>query len=333
MPAAEAGEAISPTEAAVLIEPLRAFRHVALAVSGGSDSVALMWLAARWAKETEGAPRLTVLSVDHRLRSESIAEAKAVARRAEELGISSAVLEWRGAKPATGLQEKAREARYQLLARWCSRHGAQALVTAHTRDDQAETFLMRLARGSGVDGLAGIRPKREASLPILRPFLGTARARLRATLESAGETWVEDPSNEDLSFERVRWRKVLELFERAGISPLMIALSASRLERARQALETATSRLEQAAVRHEVEFATLDLAPLEGAPEELVIRLLQRLLARYGAAEEPPSLAAVERLASWLMSGEGRGRTLGGCRIARGAGRMRIGREPPRRSR
>jgi tRNA(Ile)-lysidine synthase len=332
VPAAEAGEPISPPEAAALLDPLKGFGHVALAVSGGSDSVALMWLAAHWANQTEGAPKLTVLSVDHRLRPQSRAEAKAVARRAKALGLAAAVLEWRGAKPATGLQEKAREARYELLARWCASHGARALVTAHTLDDQAETFLMRLARGSGVDGLAGIRPRREEPLPILRPLLGIARARLRATLEAAGETWVDDPSNVDPRFERVRWRKVLEVLGREGISRSMIALSAGRIERASRALEAATSRLEEEAVRHQAESAALDAGRLEKAPEELVIRLLQRLIARYGGAQEPPPLAAVERLAAWLVEGQGRGRTLGGCRIARRAGEVRLGPEPPRRT-
>jgi tRNA(Ile)-lysidine synthase len=334
VPAAEADEdSISSSQAADLLNLLKSYRHAALAVSGGGDSMALMWLAARWAGEAMGSPRLTVLTVDHGLRPDSGKEARWVVERARQLGLAAGVLEWLGDKPAAGVQARAREARYQLLIGWCIDHGADALVTAHSLNDQAETFLMRLARGSGVDGLAAMRTVREDVVTIVRPLLGVPQARLRRTLVAAGESWIEDPSNSDPRYERVRWRKALELLETEGLAPAMIALSASRLARARQALEHATSRLEASAVAHQGEAATLQVAALEKEPEELIVRLLQRLVMRYGAGGEPPQLSALERLSAWISAGKGGGRTLAGCRVMRRKEAVRIVREPPRRHR
>lgn len=334
MLAAEAaGEPVSESEAGGLLDPLKRYRHVGLAVSGGSDSMALMWLAARWAKQTFRAPRLSVLTIDHGLRAESAAEARAVADRAGRLGLFPVILEWRGDKPQTGLQAAAREVRYGLLCRWCLDHGAEALLTAHTADDQAETFLMRLARGSGIDGLAGIRPELRDPMPVLRPLLTVSRARLQATLRAAHETWIEDPSNEDVRYERVRWRRALATIEAAGIPAAMIAMSAGRLERSREALEHAVAVLEAKAVRHETDHAILALRTIEGEPQEFVIRLLQRLVARYGGKSEPPQLSAVERLAQWIAAGEGGGRTLAGCHVARRQDVLQFAREPVRRAR
>jgi tRNA(Ile)-lysidine synthase len=295
--------------------------------------MALMWLAARWVAETQQPPRLTVLTVDHGLRPDSGVEARWVVEQAQQAGFAAWVLEWRGDKPVTGVQARARDARYELMMRWCREHGATALVTAHSLDDQAETFLMRLARGSGVDGLAGMRAVREDAVAILRPLLGVTRARLRSTLVSAGHSWIEDASNMDTRFERVRWRKTLEVLEQEGLAATKIALSASRLERARQALEYAASRLEAQAVAHEGKHATFRLGEVQGEPEELIVRLLQRLIMRYGEQGVTPQLSALERLSAWITAGDGGGRTLAGCRITRRKDAVRVGREPPRRHR
>jgi tRNA(Ile)-lysidine synthetase-like protein len=188
VPAAEAAEhPVSSQEAAELLNPLRLYRHVGLAVSGGGDSMSLMWLAAQWAGQTRQPPKLTVLSVDHGLRPGSAEDANWVVEQAGALGLAGAMLQWHGAKPTTGVQARARQARYDLLIGWCIDHGAGALVTAHSLEDQAETFLMRLARGSGVDGLSAMRPAREEEgredrIAILRPLLGVSGARLRSTL-------------------------------------------------------------------------------------------------------------------------------------------------------
>src|SRR5215467_9123155 len=191
---------------------------VALAVSGGSDSVAMMVLFADWLVQQGGdSGRHTVLTVDHHLRPRSGAEARMVAERARELGFRHAVLDWQDPKPATGLQAAARDARYRLMHDYLAAHGMTLLLTAHTRDDQAETLLMRLARGSGLDGLAAMAPLAPLGdhgaatddgdeLWIGRPFLDVPKLTLRATLEARKMRWMEDPSNIAPEFERARLR-------------------------------------------------------------------------------------------------------------------------------
>ncbi len=175
---------IDDREAGALLAPLAEWPRLALAISGGGDSLALMHLAARWAKRLLIPPALHVLTVDHGLHPESAAVAASVYEKAAALGLPCTVLRWEGEKPATGIEEAARQARYALMADWCRAHEA-ALVTAHTLDDQAETLLMRLARGSGLDGLAAMRPRGHVpgapDVPLLRPLLSVSRARLRAS--------------------------------------------------------------------------------------------------------------------------------------------------------
>ena len=201
-------EPIRPDELDGLFARFAALGPSALAVSGGSDSTALMVLFADWLRE-RGRPiqDCTVLTVDHGLRSTSADEARAVAALAAELGYRHATLAWEGSKPRAGIQAAARAARYRLMGGYMRAHGIRLLLTAHTRDDQAETLLMRLARGSGLDGLAAIPslsrlgergPGDNADGDrrwIGRPFLDVPKACLRATLEERGVRWMEDPSN------------------------------------------------------------------------------------------------------------------------------------------
>ena len=197
---------ITLLEARTLLAPLRRFPRVALAVSGGPDSLALMQLAARL--RAEFGVSLTVLTVDHGLRESSGEEAAMVGRQAAALGLPHAILTWAsGESRAASLQARARAARYDLMAAYCHAHDIQVLVTAHHLDDQAETFLMRLKRGSGLDGLAAI-PERGAwaGIAVLRPLLDVQKARLVATLREADVRFVCDPSNHDPRFERARVR-------------------------------------------------------------------------------------------------------------------------------
>ncbi|MAG22807.1 MAG: tRNA lysidine(34) synthetase TilS, partial [Rhodospirillaceae bacterium] len=176
---------------------------VAVAVSGGCDSMALALLAHDWAQGRGG--QTVALSVDHRLRWESGAEARQAGRWLKARGLTHHILSWTGDKPRHGVQAAAREARYRLLFDWCRRHGVLHLLLAHHQEDQAETFLLRLGRGSGVDGLAGMAPLSEVpTMRLLRPLLDVPKARLVATLQSRGQEWVEDPSNRDLAYARVR---------------------------------------------------------------------------------------------------------------------------------
>jgi len=338
--------------------------RVALAVSGGSDSTALMVLFADWLALGEGTLpfRPTVLTVDHRLRPQSGREAQDVARCAKELGFGHATLVWEGEKPTTGLQAAARGARYGLLADYAGRNGITALLTGHTLEDQAETLLMRLARGSGLDGLAAMAPvsthfiqrlavqalpaRTEASeaapiapLRLVRPFLGLSRARLRATLDRRGIAWFEDPSNTSPASERTRLRASLRALQALGLTKEKLALSARRLQRARVAVECSVEvfcdPLRQAMTTDPRGFIRIDAEALRRAPLEIAIRLLGRAVATAGGAVTPVPLTKLEALADGIRACASGHWTLARAKITTTRGQILIAREegrvpPPR---
>jgi tRNA(Ile)-lysidine synthase len=328
--AAHKAAPLTDKEAHSLFDGLREHGHVALAVSGGSDSMALLWLAARWSRNDPGT-KLSVLTVDHGLRPEAAAEADEVVRQASAFGLGAHILRWSGAKPKTGLQEQARAARYRLMGEWCRTNGATLLITAHTLDDQAETFLMRLARGSGSEGLAAMAPLSPGDPPIARPFLAVSRERLRATLLAAGRTWIDDPSNADERFERIRLRNLMPALAPHGVTAKAIGRSAQRLARANTALDHfAAASLDRIVAMKPEGFALIDRAGLAALPEEIALRVLSRLLRRLGGRSTPPRLLAVEGLFAWLAGVEGPARTLAGCRVVKRKRDIIIGREPGR---
>ena len=290
---------------------------LALAVSGGRDSMALMHLAARYARPR--GPALTVLTVNHDLRSNSATEANSVGAAAQALGLPHKTLVWQHPANLRGnLEAVAREARYRLMAEACIEAGAAALLVAHTQDDQAETVLLRLARGSGVDGLSAMAPKtRRFGLPILRPLLDVPRARLEARLRAEGIAWFDDPMNEEERFARVRIRKAQAVLVAAGLTPARLAQTARHMARARAALDDRVDALAcRAALLAAEGYVRLDLADLRAAPEEIGLRLLARLIMVIGGLVYPPRFERLERLYRLLTAGDfGKGRTLGGCRI------------------
>jgi tRNA(Ile)-lysidine synthase len=307
------GQPVALDELAGLFGPYaeRADRACALAVSGGSDSTALMVLFADWlAEQGLASGNHTVLTVDHGLRPESAAEAECVAEHARALGFRHDTLVWEGEKPATGLQAAARAARYRLMCTYMHAHGIVTLLTAHTRDDQAETLLMRLARGSGLDGLCAIAPVVDLAHPgglgarIVRPLLAVPKARLEATLEARGIAWTEDPSNRSPAFERTRLRAAAAALAAVGLTSEALALSATRLQRARAALEAAADACcaePGGVVRTDpIGFFRIDRAQLGAAPEEIFLRVLARCVAAAGGAGEPVSLAKLEPIVGAL---------------------------------
>ena len=331
----EVAEPIRDAELDALFASLASFPNVILAVSGGADSIAMMHLVARWAQLHAPHVKLLVATVDHGLRAESRNEAEWVAREARAVGLQHETLAWPDAKPATGIQDAAREARYRLLSDLARRFPAPvAIVTAHTEDDQAETLLMRLARGSGLDGLTAMAEQRAIGegCVLLRPLLGVSGARLRTTLRTAQRTWVEDPSNDAERFERVRIRKARALLASLGLSNDKIALSARRLERARAALDAGVNALKQAARLdlHGGAFASFAQAVWLAAPEELRLRLLGGLVASYGGQAEPLRLVQLEALADRMASQDFEGATLAGAIVSRHGDDVRILREPGR---
>lgn len=298
--------------------------HIAVAVSGGSDSLALALLAAPWCRAR--GVTLTALIVDHGLRPESGAEADRVAASLRERGMAAEILRWSGPKPETAIQAAARDARYALMAAWCRDHGIAHLLVGHTADDQAETVLMRLQRASGPDGLAGMSAVRRLEhVQVLRPLLGMRRQALQAFLRGRGEAWISDPANRDYRFARTRARAAI----RAGhFDVTALCDAARRYGQVRVVAEAAAARF---AADHvdlaPAGYMTIDAAALGAAPEDTACRVLARALAAVGGLRHPPRRHAVEALVADVRAGAGRGRTLGGCRVATLGDRLLVCRE------
>lgn len=297
---------ISARAAKQLFAELKSAPALVLAVSGGPDSVALMWLAARWRRSLARGPELTVVTVDHGLRAEAAREAREVKRLAVELGLAHRTLRWRGPKPATGLPAAAREARYRLLAQAARSVGASHVLTAHTRDDQAETLLMRLLRGSGIAGLSAMaRLATRDGIVLARPLLDVPKSQLVATLKRARIGFADDPTNRDASFTRPRLRALLpQLAAEGGDARTLVRLSA-RLARANAAVEVLTDGAERFlrlrdrgdALRPGVR--SFEAAAFATLPEEVRLRLLLRAIDALGH-EGPAELGKVETLLAAL---------------------------------
>ena len=336
-------EPVSAAEAASLLDDLSSCPALVLAVSGGPDSTALLWLAARWRASRKSGPTLIAVTIDHGLRKDAAAEARAVAKLARKLGIAHRTLRWTGKKPKTGLPQAARVARYALLAEAARKAGAPAVLTAHTRDDQAETVLIRMSRGSGLTGLAGMA--RAAPLPgsamgglqLIRPFLDIPKSRLVATLEAAGIPFAEDPTNRDPRFTRARLRGLMPRLAGEGLDAPRLATLARRLARAEAALAQETDRAFGrlgAAKSGRIAFDRTGFAALS---PEIALRLVGQAVNRTGD-EGPVELGKLEALAAALgpalADPKGRfRRTLAGAVVSLTPAQVTVERAPPRRSR
>lgn len=309
------------------------FPSAVLAVSGGPDSMALMTLASRWLHLAGRDPAsIRVATVDHRLRPQSKEEADFVAAEARALGLSHATLVWAGEKPKTGIQAAARAARYDMLVTHARACGAASIVTAHTEDDQAETLMMRLRRGSGLDGLAAMAEvSHRDGVPLVRPLLGFSKARLTAYLRAASVPFRSDPSNENAAFERVRLRHIARALALAGVTRSSLATTAARLGRSRDALASLTDdflsrNFEVGAFGQ----GSISRAALEAVPEDIALRALGRIVSLIGGRREKPlRLVKLEQFFSSLGSKNAK-TTFGGCIMMQSPGAHHIFREPGR---
>ena len=322
-----------PLDAAALFAPLEEFARLGLAVSGGADSLALLLLAARFATTSAARARFFVYSVDHGLRPEAADEVAFVVQHAERLDFAARPLRWSGPKPRTGLQQAAREARYALIAEAMRADAVPVLLTAHHLGDQAETVLMRLAHGSGLEGLRGMDYFSEvAGLSLVRPLLGIHPDALRQLVAEAGLTPVVDPSNADADYERVRWRQLLPQLAALGLDAARLSQFALRMRDADRALEHATARaLAEVSFSAGQAAATLDRALLRRQPHAVAVRVVGRMLERVGGSRKPHALAPVEALTDRLLR-EPCKATLHGCVVTATATQIRVSREGPRRN-
>ena len=358
-----AEDALSDAEADGLFADLIDQPALVLAVSGGPDSTALMVLAARWRKRRRRGPALIAVTVDHGLRPEARREAAAVKRLAARLGIVHRTVRWTGAKPSTGVQMKAREARYRLIGAVAARARATCVLTAHTVDDQAETLLIRMMRGSGLTGLAGMArvrvlvtpasatpggaPKRRAhpradapaEVFLVRPFLEVPKSRLVATLRAANIACADDPSNRDPRFTRARLRGLMPALAGEGLDARRLALLARRIRRAEAAIELTVGAAASALAPEPWPPPGPQAIAAErfaGLPAEVALRLLGRAIMRVGD-EGPVQLgkleSLVESLAAALAQPARFRRTLAGAVVTVSRERLTVERAPARRHR
>lgn len=277
-----------------------------------------------------GGPMVSALTVDHGLRPGSRDEALQVSQWAREMGVPHVTLVWKGTKPSTGIQAAAREARYGLMAAWCRAHGASWLLTAHTLDDQAETVLMRLMRTSSIESLAGIARHGEwDGVRLSRPFLGVKRSELRRFLTGLDQAWIDDPSNDDDRFERVRMRRLMPMLAAAGVDADRLATLAAQCSLVSAAISRSASLWLKTCFWQSSSgcgvFSAEDLAKI---PMPVRIAVLRQLVDAYGKGR-PPDRAEIERLAGWVI-GRGNGRTLGGAVFRRVKGTVQVCREQGR---
>lgn len=283
--------------------PLAGARGAVLAVSGGPDSTALMLLVHAWLQQTGGSLRVSVATVDHGLRPGSRQEAENVACAAQSLGFPHRILEWRGAKPETRIQERAREARYGLLFQHAREIAADFVVTAHHADDQAETILFRLVRGSGIAGLAGMpQASKRGGLIHLRPLLDCPKSDLIAYCEARGQSFITDPSNANPAFARAHLRKLAPLLAQEGLDREALLRLGRRAERADLALTARLAKLRSdlPAVRNEGVFQA-PIGALEAEPAEILLRLIEAEIdALQVQPAKPLRLSRLESLADML---------------------------------
>lgn len=289
--------------------------RVAVAVSGGGDSLALVFLFDEWAKKNNS--RVIALTVDHGLREGSRIEAENLQILLKNKNIEHHILTWTGEKPSTHIQEFARQARHDLLYQACYDHDCSVLALAHNAEDQMETFWMRLAHGSGLDGLAAMAPVREnEGISIIRPVLNFTRQQLRATCERFGVAWAEDPSNANERFLRVKLRGFENVLAGEGLTPQRLAGTLEKLSEARQALEEMASRAHSECITIFPEgYAALDIQKFKDWPLDIRRRVLLQVLQTISPAAYAPGFDSVDRVLADIAREGFLGCTLHECEI------------------
>lgn len=308
---------IAKEEFANLMQAMSPFEDkptIAIAVSGGADSVALCLLAHEWAESNDA--KIIAITVDHHLRPSSTHEAKTIHKWLKEKNIEHHILDWK-TPVSQGLEAAARSARYALLNEFCEQKGILHLMIAHHINDQAETFLMRLERGSGVYGLSAMSPiSYKEHIRYLRPFLSIPRTKLQSTCKHFNQEWFEDESNADDKYKRVKFRKLLPALANTGLNSKTIAATASRMANAREFLEESiASLMAETVVIHPAGFALLNAEKLALAHKEIGQRALSNIITCIGGEQYPPRFEKLERLFLALSAKDFKGATLSGCSI------------------
>jgi tRNA(Ile)-lysidine synthase len=275
---------------------------LAVAVSGGADSMCLAFLSKKLLKDTD----IIALIVDHGLRSESAKEAKLVQKRLSRLAITSHILKWSGKKPTSNIQENAREARYDLLTKFCKKNKINCLLTAHNFDDQAETVLMRVYRGSGIDGISGMKAHSSYnSVEILRPLIGIKRTDIESYLKTNKIKWVDDPSNLNERFDRVKIRKLLRSLDDTDVWLERLNLLASNSARSADFINSEVEKTFKKFVHiDKLGFMSLRFTDFNSLHQEIALKILVKILGMFSGNIQQPRLQNLLKLENSIRNNE-----------------------------
>ncbi|MFI4983801.1 MAG: tRNA lysidine(34) synthetase TilS [Rickettsiales bacterium] len=300
-------------------------KKIAVALSGGADSTYLALAAQAWAKPHKAA--LTGLIVDHGLRKESGAEAEYVAAKFNEIGIPCAILKWEGKKPKSNIQEMARIERYRLLVEYCLKNKIKHLLVAHNKNDQAETVLLRILRGTGVDGLAAMRKLDiRSGVHIVRPLLNVDRKQIESELKAKKITWVDDPSNLNEKFDRIKLRNLINKQDDPDQWISRLSLLAKNAARTRDFIEQEVKKAEKKVCKYfDLNYLTMDFDKFNKLHMELQLRVLRNALVKISSVGNSIRLDSLEELLSSLPVLKGK--TLHGCVVIKKGNRIIIFRE------
>lgn len=292
-------------------------QKTAVAVSGGADSMAMVLLA------LEHKLNIIGLTVDHKLRKEAGDEAEQVKKWLKDKGIEHHTLVWEGNKPSVNIQAKARNARYELMIEWCINNDIKHLLTAHILDDQVETFLLNLGRGSGIYGLSAMDYITEMKgVKIVRPLLNVSKEELKNYLKSKEQDWIEDPSNKDEKYNRVKIRNFIPEMEKIGISRKRINLAVQNLTRTKDFIEDEVEKAFNDCIVVDVAVSTfhtekgmggivLNVPKFYSYHPEIGYRLLKKIIQMVGGNYYPPRFEKLQRLYENMA-----GKTLGNCKFS-----------------
>jgi len=297
-----------------LFSPLVDIRRIALAVSGGRDSLALMFLIKKWLGNNNFDKDVVVLTVNHQLREESNAECAEVALIAQGYGFHHKILIWHHENIKTSIQEKARNARYDLMINYLKENGIDTLITGHTLDDKIETFLMRLSKGSGLEGLKSIQTSRNLDgINLFRPLLNLTRDQTTKTLVSQNIGWIDDPTNTDEKYERIKIRNNISTLEKLNISKDMLQLTLNRLGRAHEVISNITEKALLEVLHFDsLGYVSLDYDILIAYPYEIIIKVFEKALIYVNGKRV--SLQSLERVCSEVIQTR-KPKTINGCVI------------------
>ena len=279
---------------------------IAVALSGGPDSMALTYMLSETLKKNKLDTQLHALTVNHNLREDSLEEAKEVSQWTKQLhNTTHHILNWEAPKSDTRIMESARKARYNLLADYCNNHSIPYLYVAHHQDDQAETFLFRLSKGSGLDGLACMSEKTSfaQNLQIIRPLLNSSKMELIDYCKEHNLPFIEDPTNKKADYARPRLRESMPILEKEGLSAKRLSVTAMRIERAKRALQWMQEKAVQECCNISLSETEINLEKLESYPEDIRVRVLQHVILFYAEnAEYAPRMEKIETIVEDLFA-------------------------------